>query len=311
MTVVFAVSSSDDDDFQPTEVDVEEIDDDDGVGDDDDDDEVGDDFGADDNRGRKGKQQPQQQPRKKPKKPLSSKPASGGKARGRPRSSKSDATAGGVAQRREYLSSSSEDVVPPYRHQVCLSSSSDDGERHAMNAGAPRGGVVAAVVAADAPMDVNAVWDDLKHGDDDALERPLDAAALQAASAAAADGGAKRKVTITETFDYAGEAVVVTRTVDADEALKRKSTGLEDVVGGLKKKKLSAMSKSHVDWEAFKDKEGLQDELRLAVNAGNSYLDREDFLQRADVRQFELERDVREQERQRRQAAANSSSNVK
>jgi hypothetical protein len=305
VTVVFAVSSSDDDDFQPTEADVEEIDDDDD-GDDGDDDEVGDDFGADDNRGRKGKQQPQQQPRKpkKPTKPLSSKPAP--KARGRPRASKSDATAGGVAQRREYLSSSSEDVVPPYRHQVCLSSSSDDGERRAMNAGAP-----AAAVAADAPMDVNAVWDHLKHGDDDALERPLDAAALQAASAAAADGGARRKVTITETYDYAGEAVVVTRTVDADEALKRKSTGLEDVVGGLKKKKLSAMSKSHVDWEAFKDKEGLQDELRLAVNAGNSYLDREDFLQRADVRQFELERDVREQERQRRQTAANSSSNSK
>jgi hypothetical protein len=90
----------------------------------------------------------------------------------------------------------------------------------------------------------------------------------------------------------------VTRTVDAD-SLKRKNTGLEDVVGGLRKKKLSAMSKSHIDWESFKDQEGLQDELRLAVNAGG-HLDKEDFLQRTDLRQFANERDVREVERQRR-----------
>ena len=78
--------------------------------------------------------------------------------------------------------------------------------------------------------------------------------------------------------------------IDAD-TLKRKSTGLEDALGALKKKKLSSMAKSHIDWQQYKATTvGLDDELRNANKAG--FLDEQAFLERADWRQFEVEKSV-------------------
>ena len=93
----------------------------------------------------------------------------------------------------------------------------------------------------------------------------------------------------------------VTRLVDAD-ALKRKSTGLEGALGALKKKKLSSMAKSHIDWQQFKSAAGLDDELRNANKAG--YLEQQAFLERADWRQFAHEKSVRDVARKQRAAAA-------
>lgn len=85
--------------------------------------------------------------------------------------------------------------------------------------------------------------------------------------------------------------------IDAD-TLKRKSTGLEDALGALKKKKLSSMAKSHIDWQQYKATTvGLDDELRNANKAG--FLDEQAFLERADWRQFEVEKSVRDVERRR------------
>ena len=106
----------------------------------------------------------------------------------------------------------------------------------------------------------------------------------------------------------------ITRQIDA-EKLKRKSTGLEDVVGSLKKKKLSSIAKSHLDWSAYKKENDLEDELKRDTKGG--YLDEQvcqnetllffphndlykAFLERADWRQFEKEKAVRDVERSRR-----------
>lgn len=54
---------------------------------------------------------------------------------------------------------------------------------------------------------------------------------------------------------------------------------------------VSTVSKSASDWETFKDKEGLQDDLAIAAKDG--YLHRKDFLERCDVREHDKELESR------------------
>ncbi|XP_072403530.1 craniofacial development protein 1 isoform X3 [Chiloscyllium punctatum] len=92
------------------------------------------------------------------------------------------------------------------------------------------------------------------------------------------------KVTITKVFDFAGEEIKVKR-----------QSGLGSVLGkiGGKKQKLSTLEKSKIDWEAFKEKEGIGDELAIYNRGKEGYIERKAFLDRVDHRQFELERDIR------------------
>ena len=158
----------------------------------------------------------------------------------------------------------------------------------------------AADAEAKAKVDVDALWAELNE-EDDGVDKPLDNAAL---SGAVVEDEAKKPTTqVTHTFDFAGETVTVTQEVAVDELRKRKnkSTGLEGVVSGLtKKKKLSAIAKSHLDWESYKSEHGLQAELEQ--HAKDGYLEKEAFLERADWRQFAKEREVRDVERRRRAA---------
>ncbi|KAK3733989.1 hypothetical protein QZH41_009850 [Actinostola sp. cb2023] len=94
------------------------------------------------------------------------------------------------------------------------------------------------------------------------------------------------KVTITKTFDFAGEAVTVTKTVDAgsDEAKKaqkeevsmkpttaapvsasvKRKGGLSNLLGQIgKKPKISTLEKSKLDWENFKTETGIADDLKI------------------------------------------------
>ncbi|XP_048461826.1 craniofacial development protein 1 isoform X3 [Rhincodon typus] len=135
------------------------------------------------------------------------------------------------------------------------------------------------------------------------------------------------KVTITKVFDFAGEKIKVTKEVDAaskeaktflknqnevqekgspaapsaletgiptGSGVKRQS-GLGSILGkiGGKKQKLSTLEKSKIDWEAFKEKEGIGDELAIYNRGKEGYIERKAFLDRVDHRQFELERDIR------------------
>jgi len=70
------------------------------------------------------------------------------------------------------------------------------------------------------------------------------------------------------------------------------ASALDKVLNELKgPKAVSTMTKSSYDWENFKEKEGLEDELAVATKEG--YLKRKEFLERCDVREYVNERDSR------------------
>ncbi|XP_072013930.1 craniofacial development protein 1-like [Amphiura filiformis] len=146
----------------------------------------------------------------------------------------------------------------------------------------------------------------------------------------APQAGKKETVTITKVFDFAGEKVKVTEKVSADskeaksflkkeEAPDKPSSssqssllsslkssaagpslgvkrpgGLSSVLGQLgKKSKISTLEKSKLDWNQFKAKEGIEDELTAFVKGKSGYVEKQNFLARADQRQYEQERELR------------------
>ncbi|KTG03690.1 hypothetical protein cypCar_00030239, partial [Cyprinus carpio] len=62
---------------------------------------------------------------------------------------------------------------------------------------------------------------------------------------------------------------------------------------GAKKQKMSTLEKSKMDWDAFKTEEGISDELAIHNRGKEGYVERKNFLERVDHRQFELEKSVR------------------
>ncbi|XP_033823799.1 craniofacial development protein 1 [Periophthalmus magnuspinnatus] len=137
------------------------------------------------------------------------------------------------------------------------------------------------------------------------------------------------KVTITKVFDFAGEEVRVNEEVAADSQearrfLKSQSSpqenketeeecsspspssvtvssgvkrpaGLSKILGriGGKKQKMSTLEKSKMDWDAFKSEEGISEELAIHNRGREGYVERKNFLERVDHRQFEIEKTVR------------------
>ncbi|KAK6983655.1 craniofacial development protein 1-like isoform X1 [Biomphalaria glabrata] len=133
-----------------------------------------------------------------------------------------------------------------------------------------------------------------------------------------------KKITITKVFDFAGEEIKITKEVDADskeakaeqkkqekskhdqtETAANSSVGLgikrPAVGGGLgsvlnkitKKNKMGTLEKSKIDWESFKTKEGINDDLKIHNKGKQGYTERMAFLNRTDQRQFEIERSLR------------------
>ncbi|KAM9068138.1 craniofacial development protein 1 [Sarcophilus harrisii] len=134
----------------------------------------------------------------------------------------------------------------------------------------------------------------------------------------------REKVKITKVFDFAGEEVRVTKEVDAaskeaksffkqnekekpqtgvpsapsalptGSGLKRPS-GMSSLLGkiGTKKQKMSTLEKSKLDWESFKEEEGIGEELAIHNRGKEGYIERKAFMERVDHRQFEIERDLR------------------
>jgi hypothetical protein len=120
------------------------------------------------------------------------------------------------------------------------------------------------------------------------------------------DGGGRTKplrekgrVTVTETKTFAGKSLTVSKTVDAEAVTKKKkSTGVDSVLAALEApKSVNTVEKSSMDWDQFKDKEGVNDELNQA--ARNGFLERQDFLQRCDERKFEQEKTERNEKRRK------------
>jgi len=109
---------------------------------------------------------------------------------------------------------------------------------------------------------------------------------------------------VLETRTFAGETITLARRADAPSASSvTKKAGIDAVLDELKgPKAVTAVAKSAYDWDTFKQQQGLEDSLRDASRKG--FLANQDFLNRVDHRQFERERDAREQQRNEAAAAA-------
>lgn len=105
---------------------------------------------------------------------------------------------------------------------------------------------------------------------------------------------------ITEFRDFAGQDIEVKKFFDADsrEASEKgkgpPTSAVDAVLEQIKKKpKLSVLDKTKKDWGEFKEEQRLEEELDAYKKSSNQYLDKVSFLQRADYREFERERDAR------------------
>jgi hypothetical protein len=108
---------------------------------------------------------------------------------------------------------------------------------------------------------------------------------------------------VTETRNFAGKEMEVTKTYvegtkEAKQAAKRdaaaKSGGLDNVLLQLEKtKKLNVLDKSKMDWKDVKEGDAAMEEDLEKHKRGKTYLEEQDFLKRAELREYELERDAR------------------
>ncbi|KAH9608030.1 hypothetical protein KSS87_004821 [Heliosperma pusillum] len=126
--------------------------------------------------------------------------------------------------------------------------------------------------------------------------KKLAAAALAAAKATAASAAAMGKNEVTEIRDFAGEEIEVKKVIDPScmEAAGP-SSAVDAILEQIKKKpKLNLLDKTKKDWGEFKEENiGLEDELDAYKKSSNQYLDKVSFLNRADYREYERERDAR------------------
>ncbi|XP_076170094.1 yeti isoform X2 [Ptiloglossa arizonensis] len=136
----------------------------------------------------------------------------------------------------------------------------------------------------------------------------------------------EEKIKITKIFEFAGEEVKIEKEVSIDSAEARLSLssaensektgnstsstgktsgkgkgfkrsglgGISSVLGQIgKKAKISTLEKSKLDWDSYKKEENLEEEISTHNKGKDGYLERQDFLQRADLRQFEIEKQLR------------------
>jgi len=116
----------------------------------------------------------------------------------------------------------------------------------------------------------------------------------------------KETTKIVEEYEFAGEKVKVTREVAApkpeasssnSQKLKRppppvKTGGLSSLFSS-KKPKLTTLEKSKLDWDGFKKDEGIEEDLKTFNQGKQGFLERKAFLERTDMKQFEIERGFR------------------
>ncbi|GLJ11768.1 hypothetical protein SUGI_0176490 [Cryptomeria japonica] len=134
--------------------------------------------------------------------------------------------------------------------------------------------------------------------------RKIAAAALAAVKQANA-AGKEGKIEVSEVREFAGEQVKLKKFVDpnskeaqmAQEKARMQassSSGLDALLDKIsKKRKLNILDKSRKDWGEFKEEKGLLEELDAYNKSGDKYLDKVSFLQKADLREFEREREIR------------------
>ncbi|XP_075224578.1 yeti [Lycorma delicatula] len=131
----------------------------------------------------------------------------------------------------------------------------------------------------------------------------------------------ENKSTVTQIFEFAGEEIRVERQVSpesvtsdssntsgtsptpvpgrgrgiASRGTGRGGSALSSFLGQLGKKgKLSTLEKSKLDWDNFKKNEGIEEDLQKHNKGKDGYLEKQDFLERTDLRRFEIEKAFRQ-----------------
>lgn len=144
----------------------------------------------------------------------------------------------------------------------------------------------------------------------------------EADSKPAAQEPVKETAKVVEEYEFAGEKVKWVKLCDARhsdikiiflfrvtrevpkpaasssglQSLKRpppvKSGGLSGFFSS-KKPKLTTLEKSKLDWDGFKKDEGIEEDLKTFNQGKQGFLERKAFLERTDMKQFEIERNLR------------------
>jgi len=146
----------------------------------------------------------------------------------------------------------------------------------------------------------------------DSAAKQSDAAATaltdSAAAAAAAAIEMTKKQTVTEVKVFAGQKISVQQeqqnpsivNTQATTTTKRQSN-LDAVLSNLAgPQKLSTVAKTSIDWDSYKGSqlsEVAKDELETKAEGNDAFLVKKDFLQRVDLRRFEVEKEERERKR--------------
>ncbi|KAJ0401478.1 hypothetical protein P43SY_000083 [Pythium insidiosum] len=116
---------------------------------------------------------------------------------------------------------------------------------------------------------------------------------------------ADEKEDVKQVVKFAGVEYSVSK--KAPVAKSGASQRLDQVLAALDApKKVSTIEKSSIDWDKFKEQEGIEDELTQYTKDG--YIEKQEFLQRLDQKRFEIEKAERERERQQRQQQQQPSS---
>ncbi len=69
-----------------------------------------------------------------------------------------------------------------------------------------------------------------------------------------------------------------------------------NVISG-KKKKMGCLDKSKIDWDSYVEENDMKAELETHNKGKDGYVERMAFLERADLRKFEKEKEAREKTR--------------
>ncbi|EFC49879.1 predicted protein [Naegleria gruberi] len=87
--------------------------------------------------------------------------------------------------------------------------------------------------------------------------------------------------------------------INTKQVVHNKASKLDQALSKLNEKKKSTISQSKQDWKQYKEKEGIEHELKQYTKDG--YLEKQSFLERTEMREFEIDKDLRNAERKRKE----------
>ena len=123
------------------------------------------------------------------------------------------------------------------------------------------------------------------------------------------DNDNKRKRTFTDMIKpivqmekkiFAGQTIQIQTTNKSEVAgtKKKKKSGIDSVLEKFQQPtKINTLMKTSSDWDTFKDKNRLKEDIEEKAQGKNAYLIKQDFLTRVDHRRFEMEKAQRDKER--------------